>query len=108
MIFQVTSTYKRPNENVMWHGTFPLDPGIEEEVTIFLITNFYGKYEIIPEKPDPLTLIVKSRWESEEAYNRYRSEKCVDDYFKLVENYFHIFQIQSEPKIKEYIEGSFS
>lgn len=107
MIFQVTSVYRRPTEDVKWLGTFILNPEIQEKMAVFLITNFYGKYEILPEQPDPLTLIVKSKWESEEAYNRYRAEQCVIDYFNLVDEYFSTSGIVAEPKVKEHIEGSF-
>lgn len=108
MIFQVTSVYRRPNEDVKWHGMFVLDSNIEEQKNIFTITNYHGKYEILSEFPDANTLVVKTKWESEEAYNRYREEPCIQQYFALVEQYFQIVGITSDPKTKEYIEGSFN
>lgn len=107
MIFQVTSVYKRPSEDIKWHGSFPLDSELEEKKTVFTITNFYGKYEIKSENPDPLTLIVKTTWENEDAYNRYREEPCIKEYFDLVDKYFQSVGIVSEPKVKELIEGNF-
>jgi hypothetical protein len=108
MIFQVTSVYRRPSEDIMWHGSFVINAELEEQKTIFTITNFYRKHEILNETPDSNTLIVKSRWESEEAYNTFRNEPCIAEYFNLVDQYFQTVGIVSEPKIKEIIEESFN
>lgn len=107
MKFQVTSVYKRPNPNVQWHGNFVLDAGLEEQKTVFLITNYYGKHEIFNEAPDELTLVVRSLWESEEEYNRFRNEPCIASYFGLVDQYFQSVGITAEPKVKQMVEGSF-
>ncbi len=107
MIFQVTSVYRRPNAEAKWHGTFVLDETLEEEKTVFTILNFYNKHQILNERPDEFTLIVKSQWESEEAYNRFRNEPCIVQYFQKVDEYFETVGITSEPKVKEYIQGSF-
>ncbi len=107
MIFQVTSVYRRPNSEAKWHGSFVLDEQLEEEKTVFTILNFYNKHQIISETPDDLTLVVRSRWENEEAYNRFRSEPCVAKYFEKVDEYFETVGITSDPKVKEYVQGSF-
>lgn len=107
MIFQVTSVYHRPNTEAKWHGSFVLDETLEEEKTVFTILNFYNKFQIISESPDENTLVVRSLWENEEAYNKYRSEPCVAKYFEKVDEYFVSVGITAEPKVKEYIEGSF-
>lgn len=107
MIFQVTSTYRRPSKDVKWHGSFVIDAELEEQKTVFTITNFYRKHEIFNEIPEPNTLVIRSRWENEEAYNKFRNEPCVYEYFNLVDQYFQSVGITAEPKIKEFIEGSF-
>jgi hypothetical protein len=107
MLFKVTSTYHRPSEDVKWHGSFVLDQEVEDQMAVFLVTNYLGKRKLEHEAPDINTLVVHSYWESEEAYNTYRNEPSVKAYFDLVDKYFEVVGITSDPKITSLVEGSF-
>lgn len=107
MLFKVTSTYYRPSEDVKWHGSFVLDQEIEDQMAIFMVTNYLGKTRKEHEAPDSNTLIVHSFWESEAAYEAYRNEPCVASYFDLVDKYFEVVGITSAPKIKTEVEDTF-